>query len=312
MEDAFIEERLAAAMALSPSQRSPEVAAFIEACQLQQAVARAEQGRRSTRKQQALDDLKLIRSNFLSIVPLCYRLGVQLAALGRLCSEATIKDINSVGSAGSRVMELLNADFSIETVLLVAAGVSPLGMGTSRITRLLPVNNRVVERMQRPAVAARLRQELEQLQADLPRSLLSYEQLLAYFVMLGFQHVRDLEISGDKSMADDVDMASRAAAQLLPTLAPDQLYLQFCAITMAENYYSTVRIVSNVKQIRELLERAQQQDSDFVVGYCGYVLVERSADYGSYAWRVAKAPAQAWGSLAGLDAGERVAPPSLV
>ncbi|GAB4820525.1 hypothetical protein N2152v2_007571 [Parachlorella kessleri] len=269
MEDTFIEERLAAAIRLSPSQRSPEVAVFIEACQLQQevALARKKPGRGSTRKQQALGDLKLVRSHVLSIAPLCYRPGLHLANWGHLCSAANITDFEIVGDTGNSVMELLEADFSLGTLLLVAAGVSRSGPGEAHITRLLPVYNSMVEKLQRPAVAARLRQELEQLQADLPSRLLTYEQLLERFVMLAYQDCEDLAGSGDNSMEDDVESAKRA-----------------------------------------LLERAQQQGSDFVVGYCGYELAAWSADYEWYARRVA--PGQTCGSMAGSVAAEVVAPPS--
>ena len=209
MDGTFIEERLAAATAIPPSQRSPEVAAFVEACQLQQETVRKGQGRRSTRKQQALHDLRLVKSHFLSIAPLCYRPGLQLATWHRLRSAAKITDIMVVGDTGNRVKELLDADFSIEKLLLVAAGVPALGLGRAHITRLLPVYNSVVEKMQRPAVAACLRQELEQLQAGLPSSLLSYDELLIAFVMFGFQDSGDLARSGEESMLDDVDSAIR-------------------------------------------------------------------------------------------------------
>ena len=92
MEATFIEERLAAATAIPPSQRSPEVAAFIECCQLQREVAMEQQqwqGRRPSRHQQALADLKLTHSHYLnSAEPLSYRLAVLEAAFDRLRSEA--------------------------------------------------------------------------------------------------------------------------------------------------------------------------------------------------------------------------------
>ncbi|GAB4820575.1 hypothetical protein N2152v2_007621 [Parachlorella kessleri] len=290
MEDTFIDERLAVAMELPPSQRSPEVAAFIEACQLQQEVAMARKGRggRSKREQQALSDLKLVKSQFLSIAPFCYRPGVQLEAWHRLCSAAKITDYKIVGVTGRRVMELLDADFRTGTLLSVAAGVSALGLGSADITRLLPVYNSVVEKMQRPAVAACLRQELEQLQADLPCSLLSYEQLLAVFVMLGIQDTGDLAAKRkDDSMAEDAHSALRVVGRY-----------RGC----------TVGTIGKLKQVRELFERAQQQGSDFVVGYCGYDLAAMSADYAWYAWRVT--PGQAWGSSAAFEAMEVVVPPS--
>ncbi len=66
--------------------------------------------------------------------------------------------------------------------------------------------------------------------------------------------------------------------------------------------------MSKVKQVRDLLERAQQQGRDFVAGHCGYMLAAWADEYGWYAWRLA--PGQAWGNLGGSDAAEKVAPPS--
>ncbi len=70
----------------------------------------------------------------------------------------------------------------------------------------------------------------------------------------------------------------------------------------------TVGTVNKLTEVRALLERAQQQGSDFVVGYCGYELAAWSADYEWYARRVA--PGQTCGSMAGSVAAEVVAPPS--
>ena len=63
--------------------------------------------------------------------------------------------------------------------------------------------------MQQPAVAARLRQELEQLQAGLPHSLLTYKQLLALFVGYAVMEAGSLLSLGDTSMDDDIRMAVR-------------------------------------------------------------------------------------------------------
>ena len=65
--------------------------------------------------------------------------------------------------------------------------------------------------MQQPAVAARLRQELEQLQAGLPRSLLSYEQMLARVLWMAGMEAGSLLSRGDTSMDADIRIAVRWA-----------------------------------------------------------------------------------------------------
>ncbi|GAB4820572.1 hypothetical protein N2152v2_007618 [Parachlorella kessleri] len=171
MEAGFLEKRLAAATRVRPRQRSPEVAAFIECCQLQQELAQElQQGLHTTRQQQALADLKLTRSHILSpAVPLWYRNAPYLAAWERLRTAAVLEDSEPFANAGERIMALTDISFSMPTLLLVAAGVSRFVRSQAHVTRLLPTYNHIVERMQRPELAARLRQELAQLQANLPQ-----------------------------------------------------------------------------------------------------------------------------------------------
>ena len=211
MEDSFIEERLAAATAIPASQRSPEVAAFIESCQLQQELS--DEGPCSTLQQRNLANLKVTRCNFLNPAgALLYRPAVRDAALDRLLSAARIPDLEMpAGVIGKRIMKLVSSDFSAETLLLVAAAATAIGRWQSHRTRLLPVYNSIVERMQRPAEAARLRQELEQLQAGLPRSLLSYEQMLARVLWMAGMEAGSLLSRGDTSMDADIRIAVRWA-----------------------------------------------------------------------------------------------------
>ncbi|GAB4820568.1 hypothetical protein N2152v2_007614 [Parachlorella kessleri] len=203
----LIEERLAAATAVPPSQRSPEVAAFIECCQLQgeladELVDEQRQGKHSTRQQQALAALK-----FTSLV----------------------------------------------------------------------------EKMQHPVLAARLRQELQQLQADLPSSLLSYEELLAYLVWLTGVQARDWAGATDADIQADIHSAVRAEAEMLPKLVPNNLHLCFAAIRAAEWLADHTVPLSHtpisVRLLKDLMQRAEQQGSDFIVALCGYELADLSKSY---------------------------------
>ena len=112
-------------------------------------------------------------------------------------------------------MALTTSDFSIRTLLLVAAAAPLVGRCGVKITRLLIVYNCIVESMQRPAESAKLQQELAQLQADLPHILLSYQELLAYFVKLASNEAAELMTTGDGSMASDIDAAYRWACPVI-------------------------------------------------------------------------------------------------
>ena len=125
-------------------------------------------------------------------------------------------------------MALTTSDFSIRTLLLVAAAAPLVGRCGVKITRLLIVYNCIVESMQRPAESAKLQQELAQLQADLPHILLSYQELLAYFVKLASNEAAELMTTGDGSMASDIDAAYRWACPVTVGEAPEKtcVYVQ--------------------------------------------------------------------------------------
>ena len=83
-------------------------------------------------------------------------------------------------------------------------------MPSSQVACLLPAVS-VALRMQVPAVAERLRQELGQLQEDRPHRLLSYEQLLASYVWQAFQEAADLVALMPHSADPDIASAFRWA-----------------------------------------------------------------------------------------------------
>ena len=131
-----------------------------------------------------------------------------------------------VGALGLQTMALVDADFSRQTLLLVAAGITSNTRKLPHITRLLPVYNSIVEKMQRPAVAARLQQELVQLQEGLPHSLLTYSQMLALFIYLASEDATILEHLGHTEghpsvalMAADIDKADRQVLTRTGTVA---------------------------------------------------------------------------------------------
>ncbi|GAB4820570.1 hypothetical protein N2152v2_007616 [Parachlorella kessleri] len=279
MEASFLEKRLAAATKIRPRQRSPEVAAFIECCQLQQGLTQElQRGLHSTHQQQALADLKLTRSHIISpTVPLWYREPPYAAAWERLRTAAALQASEPIVNAGDRITALTDMSFTLPTLLLVAAGAPRFVQ--AHITRLLPAYNNIVERMQLPALAARLRQELAQLQADLPRTLLSYEQLLAHFLYLASQE---------------------ASAKLTPRLVPEDLHLQF--IAMAGGFEQCEHWSHHTVQYSQLLEQAQRVGSDFTVALCGYQLADVSVKFGVTAVVEQQLGGQLEGTSAGLPA----------
>ncbi|GAB4820567.1 hypothetical protein N2152v2_007613 [Parachlorella kessleri] len=325
MEEPVIEQRLAAATATPPSQRSPEVAAFIECCQLQRELAEEQrQGANPARQQEALAALKLAKSNASSpAVALWYQPAVYEAALERVLSAARMKKRFKPRPArdpATRILALANSDFSIRTLLLVAAAAP--AFGGANISGLLPVYNSIVERMQRPAESAKLRPELGQLQSEVARSLLSYEQLLAYFIKLASNEAAELMANGGCGIAAHIDAAYRAQAELVPKLVPDALHRQFFSLMAAEVQGAMLQppaydhCQQTIRNLAELLERAQQQDSDFTVALCGYQLASLCPDYGAVAHKKQlhqqqqQQAAHLQGSSAGLPAHGGVVPPS--
>ncbi|GAB4820571.1 hypothetical protein N2152v2_007617 [Parachlorella kessleri] len=114
------------------------------------------------------------------------------------------------GQRSPEVTALIDDDLSIWAVLLVSAGIPTLERSQAHLTGVLPALNSLVEKMQHPALAARLRQELQQLQADLPSSLLSYDELLAYLVWLTGVQARDWAGSTDGDIQADIHSAVSA------------------------------------------------------------------------------------------------------
>ena len=82
----------------------------------------------------------------------------------------------------------------------------------------------------------------------------------------------------------------RAMVDVLPHLAPEHLQYCFHSTEIAGWYAGPAEIYplkqrgQSVRNLRGLLERAQQQGSDFTVAHCGYRLAAFSAKYGAWAY----------------------------
>ncbi|GAB4820573.1 hypothetical protein N2152v2_007619 [Parachlorella kessleri] len=240
-------------------------------------------------QQQVLKDLKLTRSVVRSPAStLGYRNAVYAAAWKRLQAAAKISASMSTADVACRIIALVDHDSSVGSLLAVAAGIVAAGR-TERLSMLLACNN-IVKVMQLPERAAQLRRELEQLQADLPHRLLSFEQLLAYFVWRAYNDTSILTDTGD-SVVTGIAVALRATVDVLPQLAPEHLQYCFHSIEVAAWYGGPGSIHplstrgQSVRNLIDLLRRAQQQGSDNTVAHCGYKLAAFSAKYGAWAYR---------------------------
>ena len=93
------------------------------------------------------------------------------------------------------------------------------------------MSNRAVALMRQPAVRRRLRSEL----AALPHQLVSYEDLLAFFINYGCSKAIVFNLGGMEASFQDSDImtAIRLAAELLPQLAPDNPRFLYNAATAA-------------------------------------------------------------------------------
>ena len=86
-------------------------------------------------------------------------------------------------------------------------------------------------------------------------------------------------------------VSCRAMVDVLPHLAPEHLQYCFHSLEIAGWYAGPAEIYplkqrgQSVRNLRGLLERAQQQGSDFTVAHCGYRLAAFSAKYGAWAYR---------------------------
>ena len=117
---------------------------------------------------------------------------------------------------------------------------------------------------------ARLQSEL----AALPQQLVSYEELLAFFIDYGSGVASHLVMEGDLGEeSSDVRTALQLAADLLPQLAPDNPRLLFRAAIMARRFLPDPAAAGRYfTMLKTCLDVARQQGSDFFTASCGYMM----------------------------------------
>ena len=152
---------------------------------------------------------------------------------------------------------------------------------------LLKFSNSAVALMRRPAVRRRLQAEL----AALPQQLISYEELLAFFIDYGASLADDLQKGGKRTTPADADIwtVAQLAAELLPQLLSDNPRLRCVAADMAKAVAIMAACVSPDSEraaaastryrtmLRAALGVAQQQGSDFYMAACGYAVATTMA-----------------------------------
>lgn len=191
----FLHERLAAAQAIPAAQRTPELAGFIESCQLKNevaallaqplpsgaAAAAEEQARRT---QQAA--LRLLRADMLCVAaPLDEYNGAHQWAVDHFKQMLSSMywwqlGVPPFADWHTRIMAFgrqiagsqLSASSRLDRFLLLAAGLPP-----PPITQQLPMLRLLLDMMAQPEERAALEPALVEAQAGLPAPLLTWDQL---------------------------------------------------------------------------------------------------------------------------------------
>ena len=248
-DTAFLRARLAAATAVSDERRTPEIAAFIETCQLQQELADAldmPEGRTVAIDQQ----WTLVRAlKFARAAHICE--GVPLNLSFRL-SEFALDQLQALQwettHSISEVMRL--ADTRLDTVAKAAAAWSLVTIRDLQLPELLGLLkslNESVALLQQPAVRQRLRRELAAVEQQEGWQILSYEQLLSIFIEHGASEVlvallneaaKNLEALHTaatlRSIRAEALTAYTAITELLPRLVPDKPRTLYLAVRLID------------------------------------------------------------------------------
>ena len=126
--------------------------------------------------------------------------------------------------------------------------------------------------MRRPAVRRRLRTEL----AALPQQLVSYEELLTFFIDYGSWKAHGLLFDDPEASITDIRTAFRLATEVLPQLAPDNPRLHYTAACMARFSAlpgpdpAAAARTCFLEMLPAALDVARQQGSDYYTAACGY------------------------------------------
>ena len=146
---------------------------------------------------------------------------------------------------------------------------------------LLKTFNSAVALMRRPAVRCQLRSEL----AALPHQLVSYAELLAFFIEYGSKEALLLMAEDPVASYQDIMTASRLAGDLLPLLVPDNPRFRYTAAIMAKNVTpgprapGTTARACYLTMLPAACDVARQQGSDFDRAACGYLMAGAIEDW---------------------------------
>eukprot|EP00887_Chlorella_sp_A99_P002622 scaffold6.g2622.t1 len=264
----FLEARRQAALRLPPEERTPEVAAFIETCELQSEAAalldaRPPRSWRARAQRETLVALYMTRSHLVSPTsPLWYAPAAQEAMSN---ADAAAAAAPATAGLGAQVVALLERQGrSAAALLKAAAGLGALGPQTVESCGLLELTRRVVARLRNPEAQRVLGELLAALQAGLPRPLLSAPQLLAFFVDQGrIRAYETLALTAGVVSPDGVAHA-QDMAELLPALmGPDDPKIAFWMTLSARFPMQGDYLAREHRALRRALEVAQAKKSDF-------------------------------------------------
>ena len=123
--------------------------------------------------------------------------------------------------------------------------------------------------LRQPAMRRRLELELADAQQALPRPLLTYEQLLSFFISITCACAM-MAVIGARPPSSAQLAASRAAHELLPKLAPDNP--RFLIPAAAATLHTSRMTNRYYPMIRSALRVAEEQGNDFYIADCAYGL----------------------------------------
>ena len=266
----FLDARLAAAAAIPPESRSADVLAFLECYRLEQEVLTALKA--PGYQWQVTDGLKLARADYIAIGGCLHPDQLQ-----RAVAPHTSSLLRRRGGLGQQLLALLSAETPLLALTKVATFLLPIPMSAGEASGLFSMLNEAVALLRQPTVRRRLELDLADAQQPLPRPLLTYKQLLAFFVDAASSRAMLTQGVGG-SLQQQFEPAQLAALQiankLLPKLAPDNPRLLVRAAS-AGVYKS--RAANLYPAYISALRMADGQGSDYYMADFGYDLATEVA-----------------------------------
>ena len=272
----FLLARLAAAKAIPPERRSVDVAAFVEYIQLHQEVLEAM--RKPGAKWSTVNLLKVARAENICLGDLLqYSRELQQMVAGSLLGLLRGNG-TPVGTLGQQILAVLKEGSpllgTLGTWALVMAGMGLLST-IPEAPGLLSMGNEVVVLLQQPSLRQRLTRELAAEQKHLSRQLLTYEQLLAFFVNDAVAQASNMLLAAGGKMPVNrtVLTAALAGVALLPKLAPDSPRLLWCAGGAAALVQGAPGVPTVYLMMRDAQRVAEAQCSEYYVALESYKMV---------------------------------------